>query len=181
MMALGKEWRSTVKRTLCCAGFVLALLCLGVLATQGGATDTLDFSGNYSAQTARGGSNGATISVIQRDDHIEITEVEGGKSLTNGYSLNGVEGAYTGPSGALGKGKAYFKGKSLIVENTVAGRAQPSAPMMRFHTREQWSLSSDLKILTVKTTRDSPDVAPEVSSAIFESLNTTVKYQRNLP
>ena len=150
-------------------------------ATASKAAGKLDFSGTYSLDARKGGTGDSIIQVAQKENSVEVTRVEQGKSTTNIYSLDGSEGTYTTSSGGTGKGKAYFKGKFLILENVVVSRPQPSAPVIRLHSKEQWQLSTDSKTLTIKTSYDSPDVSSEISNVVFESINGIMKYVRNSP
>ncbi len=69
---------------------------------------------------------------------------------------------------------AKFEGNFVIVESLV------STPTVRLHTRGGGTLSTDLKILTISSQSDSPDM-PEFSAALGDTLSFTLKYTRDLP
>jgi hypothetical protein len=160
------------------ASVVFLVACSG---TPGMAADKANYSGKYSLQERRMASRDkidSTIDVVQSDDHIEITRVEKGSRTTNRYPLNGSEEAYTSPGGLAGKCKAQLKDKYLVLESEVTSKPSPNAPPMRIHTKERWQLSSDSRILTVKSDVDFPDAPRDASSVVGEAVSGTQKYTR---
>jgi len=156
----------------------LAVFSLSVAAVSD-APGALNFSGTYSSEISKhskGPESSATLEVIQTDDAVEITQVGAGKESKMHCPFKGSTGPYTTSGQVTGTCKAEFKGKSLLVETFVTGRAQPSGPAIRFHTKERWQLSADAQILTIKSDTDSPDVAAEINAAL--GLSFVERYRR---
>jgi hypothetical protein len=144
----------------------LSILCLAAIPAN--------FSGKYSL--LENGKNASpnpepNLFVVQTADSIEVTKVENGKKIVNTYPLDGAEGDYITSSGVKGKCKAKFKGSNLILESAVVNRVQmqghPSTPV-RMQTKEQWQLSSDAKLLSVKWEVSFPDFA-DMAAAVNKS------------
>src|SRR5215469_10771815 len=111
-----------------------------------------DFSGDYAAQQKKSNNPvSASIRVVQTELAVEVTQVYGGKSVTNRFPLDGSEGDYTTEAGVHGKCKAQLKNDALVLETLVASRPDANAPSLRFDTLEEWRLSADTKTLTIKT------------------------------
>ncbi len=140
--------------------------------------EMVNYSGKYSLQVTRMASSKLDLEVIQSKDSIEVTRMEESSKTTNRYPLNGSDGDYKSRTGSSGRCKAQLKGKYLVLESVVTARPQPNAAPMRIHTKERWQLSSDSKILTVKSEVSFPDVPRDVSSFVGESVSGTEKYTR---
>ena len=97
-----------------------------------------------------------TLSVLQTETSIDVTESEGGHRNANSFSLNGQEGAYVSPGGVKGTCKGQFKKNYLILESVVASRPQANGPAVQIHTKQKWELSPDLKTLNIHVDVDSP-------------------------
>jgi len=85
------------------------------------------------------------------------------------------------PGGVSGKCNAQLKPKYLIVESVVLSRPQQAASPTRMHTKEKWQLSSDAKILTIKSDVDFPDFPADISAAVLGTTSGTVKDKRARP
>jgi len=156
-------------------------LAVAWLGTAGMAGDKANYSGKYSMQAGKatpGSASVPTLEVIQNQSNIEITRVEDGKRTSNKYPLDGSEGDYKSPGGVLGKCKAQWKGKYLVLESVVVSRPDASAPPVRVHTKEQWQLSADSNTLTVKSNVDFPDFPGELSKVAGAYGSGTQKYIR---
>ena len=153
------------------------LLCYGVCAF---AAAKPDFSGTYAAKQKNDGkSTPATVlRVVQSDSAVEVTRVNGDKTTTNLFPLNGSDADYITETGVRGKCKAEMKKDILVLESLVASPARPDRPSVRFHTIEQWQLSSDRKTLTVKIEIQSPDMPATVIAAAFPNNPHKEQYQR---
>ncbi|MBZ5511121.1 MAG: hypothetical protein LAN70_08110 [Acidobacteriia bacterium] len=140
-----------------------------------------DFSGTYTAQQKNDSKSTAAsvvLRVVQSDSAVEVTRVNGDKSTTNRFPLDGSEGDYTTETGVRGKCKAHVKNETLVLESLVASPGRTDRPSIRFHTTEQWQLSLDRNTLTIKTDIKSPDMPPDVMAAAFPNNPRTEKYQR---
>jgi hypothetical protein len=118
-----------------------------------------------------------TLDVVQNEETITITRVDPGGKTSNLYPLNGTEEDCISPSRVSAKCKAQLKGKSLILETTVASRDQESGALVRIRTVEQWQLSGDSKTLTIKVHVEFPDNHSSNSSSEGQSLEAD-KYMR---
>jgi hypothetical protein len=155
---------------------VLFPICLATLTWA--ATNT-NFSGNYAAQQKKGEKALTTsVIVVQTDSAVRVTRVYGSKSITNSFPLDGSEGDYTTETGVRGKCKAQLKGDTLVLESLVASPPKSDMPSIRFDTIEKWRLSTDTRILTIKTEIKSPDMPADVVAAAFPNNPSTDKYQR---
>ena len=146
---------------------------------SGLAADKLNYSGKYSLQgpkAASAGEPGSTLEVVENEDSLEVTRVELGKTTTSRCPLNGSEGDYTSPGGVAGKCKALFKGKYLVLESVFVTKPESAGSAVRMHTKERWQLSTDSKILTIRTDTDFPDFPSDISAALNAS--GTLKYSR---
>lgn len=144
------------------------------------AGDKPNFSGKYIVQRSKStttSSTDSTLEVSQNENNIEITRVQLGKRTTSRCPFDGSEGDYTSPGGVSGKCKAQLKGKNLVVESIIVAQPQPSAKV-RMHTKERWQLSSDEKVLTIKSDVDFPDFPAGVSAAVAGDTSATEKYTR---
>lgn len=118
------------------------------------ATEKTNFSGTYSLRGRVGkpvGAATANVSVVQKEDAIEITRTqENKKQVRVRLPLNGDEGSYANADGVPGRGKARLKGRDLLLDSDVDNSPKPGAPAVATHTHERWRLSADSKILTIK-------------------------------
>lgn len=97
-----------------------------------------------------------TLSVVQTETLIEVTEAENGRTSANSYPLDGKENVYTSPGGMKGTCKGQRKKNYLILESFVTSRPQTNGPAVQIHTKQKWELSPDLKTLRIHTDVDSP-------------------------
>jgi hypothetical protein len=151
------------------------------LAAAAFAATMPDFSGDYAAQPKKNSKStvpSAELRVIQTESAIEVTRLIGEKPLTNRFPLDGSEADYTAETGVRGKCKAQLKNDTLMLESFVVSRPDTNGHSVRFHTIEQWRLSGDRRILTIKTEIKLPDMPPEVSTAAFPNNPSTETYQR---
>jgi len=121
-----------------------------------------DFSGAYTLTGAKGSfkMNKASrwaLQVVQTDGDITITKTVDGKPTINRCTLDGSASPYITEGGAKGSCTARFKGRALVIETSVTTHPQPAGPEVRIHTREQWTASSDSKLLTIRSDVDFPD------------------------
>jgi hypothetical protein len=122
----------------------------------------LDFSGAYTLTGAKGSlkidkASIWILDVVQSGAEIKITKTIDGKATTNRFMLDGSEALYVSEGGVKGTCTARWKGKTLIIDTNIATRPQRGGPEVRTHTREQWTLSSDLKTVTIRSDVDFPD------------------------
>jgi hypothetical protein len=148
----------------------LALLTLLVVAPPTRvAAAKHDFSGEYTLVASRGAFKfrGAAwlLHIAETESSIEITKTVEGRKYVNKFRLDGSEATYTTSSGQQGTGKAQFRGRSLVVDGSVAHLESTSAGM-QIHIREKWELSSDGKTLTVNVHIDFPKSVLEGYDAI---------------
>ena len=154
------------------------LICLAAAAF---AAAKPNFSGTYAAQQKKDSKSPAgsvMLRVIQGDSAVEVTRVNGDRSTTNRFPLDGSDGDYTTETGVRGKCRAQLKDETLVLESLVASPAGANRPSIRFHTTEQWRLSQDGNTLSIKTEIKSPDMPPDVTAAAFPNNPRTEKYQR---
>jgi hypothetical protein len=122
----------------------------------------LDFSGAYTLSGAKGSfkidkASSWLLDVVQNEAEIKITKTLAGKATTNRFMLDGTEVPYVSEGGVRGTCTAKWKGKTLIIDTSIATRPQRGGPEVRIHTREQWTLSSDLKTVTIRSDVDFPN------------------------
>lgn len=154
------------------------VLCFAVITL---AAATPDYSGMYTAQQKNAKaatSKPPVIRVTQTDATIEISRTEGEKTVTNRMPLDGSEADYSSPAGVGGKGRVQFKGDDLFIDWRVTSTGGAGSKPIRFHTKELWRLSSNKRILTIKSEVDSPDVPPSVMAAALPNNPWTVTYER---
>lgn len=132
-------------------------LVLLAVASLGAASERLDFSGKYSARKDKTSSAALTLLVVQDDKKIQITRTDNGKTALSEFPLDGSKGVYRSPSGVTGEGKAHFEGQDLVLDCMALTRPDPNDPPMRFHVKQHWHLSSDLRILTIQMNFEYPD------------------------
>jgi hypothetical protein len=128
------------------------------------AADRRDFSGTYTLITSSDSTRldkdrAHTVSVVQTETALRVTESISGKQTVNTYSLNGQEGAYISPGGAKGTCKGQFKRSQLVLESVVTTRPETNGPIVQIHTKQRWELSSEGKKLTIRFEVDSPQSA----------------------
>ena len=170
--------RAQVSIVLICITLVVAL---GGTPSIGFAADRSNYTGAYSIQARKkgaGSQSDVTLEVVQTPDAVEVTHLEKGIKTKNRFPLNGSDGDYTSSGGVAGKCKAQLKDKNLVLESVVLVRPDPKSPSMRVHTKEQWRLSADSMILTVKSEVDFPDAPRDVSAVVGDSASETRKYIR---
>jgi hypothetical protein len=131
------------------------------LAAATFAADTLNFSGSYTLTGSKGSmrfekGNVKTLSVVQTETSIEVTESEGGRRNANIYPLNAQEGTFLSPGGIKGTCTGQFKKNFLILESVVTTRRQANGPAVQIHTKQKWESSPDHKTLTIRFDVDSP-------------------------
>lgn len=154
------------------------LICLAAAAF---AATKPDFSGTYVGQQKKESKSTAAsvvLHVVQTDSAVEVTRVDGDKTTTNRFPLDGSVGDYATETGVRGKCKAQIKKETLVLESLVASPAGANRPSIRFHTIEQWRLSPDSNTLSIKTEIKSPDMPPDITAAAFPNNPWTEKYQR---
>lgn len=144
--------KSTVGFFLCLALCAAATIC---------AADRTNFSGSYTLTPRKEPRKSEqetvkTLTVVQTESSIEVTEVEGGRSSTYHYPLSGQDGIYITPTGLRGTCKAKLKKNDLILESFVTTRPDPNGPPVQIHTKQKWELSADLKTLRIHVEVDSP-------------------------
>jgi hypothetical protein len=148
------------------SGAALALLSLGQVWAEGpdfSGTWVLDKTKSDPVQTGQGRRNragadagevGLTLVVEATDTEIRVTRKMslGGRERTTEqkYNLDGTETAVSdGRRGEI-KGKARRQGNALVIEGTQKTARRGD---MEIKVRDEWSLSDDGKILTIKSTR----------------------------
>jgi hypothetical protein len=119
-----------------------------------------DFSGSYRLTGAKGAFkvNKAApwlLRVVQTGADIEITKVAEGKTTTNRCKLDSTALPYTTEGGAKGTCKGQFKGKTMVLETDVTSQT-PKSPSVQMRTKQQWTLSSDQKTLTIRNDVELP-------------------------
>jgi hypothetical protein len=131
------------------------------LAATTFAADTLNLSGSYTLTGSKGSmkfqkGKVKTLSVVQTEMSIEVTESEGGRRNVNSYPINGREGTFVSPGGIKGTCKGQFKKNYLILESFVTTHPQTNGRAVQIHTRQKWELSPDHKTLNIRFDVDSP-------------------------
>ena len=137
--------------------FLCGPLCGGTIY----AADRIDFSGSYSLTPSKKSGNTSkeslkTLTVVQSENSIGITEVEDGRTNTYQYPLDGREGVYVSPGGVKGTCKGQLKKNYLVLDSLVTTRLQNNGPAVQIHTKQKWELSPDLKTLKIHVDVDSP-------------------------
>ena len=154
------------------------LICLTINAF---AATQPDFSGSYAAKQRSHSKSRAeplVLLVLQSGSAVEVTRINGNKSTTNHFPLDGSEGDYVTETGVRGRCKAYIKKDTLVLESLVASSARAGEPSIRFRTIEQWQLSADGNTLTIKTEIKSPDMPAEIMAAAFPNNPGKEQYER---
>jgi len=128
---------------------------------QAADTAKLDLSGAYILIDAKGSfkmnkASSWVLEVVQTDAAIKITKTIDGKATTNTFKLDGTEAPYTSEGDVKGTCTARFKGKALMLDTQTTTHPQANGPEVQIHTREKWTLSSDLKTLTIRSDVDFP-------------------------
>jgi hypothetical protein len=156
--------------------------CVLCFAAMTLAANKPDYSGTYTAQqkdAKAGTSKPPVIRVTQTDANIEISRTEGEKTVTNRLPLDGSEVDYFTRSGLRGKGRVQFKGEDLLIEWSVITLGGGDSKGLRLHTKEKWKLSTDKRILTIKSEVDFPDFPPSVTAAALPNNPSTERYERS--
>jgi len=150
------------------------------LTTISFAAEKTNYSGTYTVKQRKEPTtpDSPTIRVVQTDAAIEITRTQQGAKTTNRFPLDGSVGDYISPGGVPGKCKAQLKDKYLLLESIVTTHPQPNAPPVRLHTKERWQLSSNSKILTIKTEVDFPDFPSGIAAVALPNNPWTDTYER---
>jgi hypothetical protein len=138
--------------------FLSAALCAAATIY---AAERTNFSGSYTLtprkESQRSGKETAkTLTVVQTESSIEVTEVEGGRTNTYHYPLGGQDGIYRSPTGLKGTCKGKLKKNDLVLESFVTARPDPHGPPVQIHTKQKWELSPNLKTLRIHVNVDSP-------------------------
>jgi hypothetical protein len=141
---------------------LIILVAVPIVLLEAAGADKPDFSGSYTLTSIKGGSKtkkpgNSTLQVSQTDTTIEVTRISDGNSIMNRFKLDGTETQYRSEGGAQGSGTARFKGKILTIDTQVATGPQANGPAVQIHTKEQWTLSADLKTLTIRTDVEFPN------------------------
>lgn len=140
---------------------VLAVVGLSAFAVKAADVAKPDFSGVYTLTGAKGSfkMNKASrwiMEVVQTDIDVRITKTIDGRATTNRFLLDGTEAPFTSEGNAKGACSARFKGRALMLDTQVTTSPQRNGPDVQIHTKEQWTLSSDLKTLTLRSDVDFP-------------------------
>jgi hypothetical protein len=143
-------------------GKLLILAALSVVIPEGIGADKPDFSGSYTLTGTKGRSKtkratASLLQVVQTGVEIEVSRTFDGKAYLNRFKLDGTEAEYRSEGGVQGTSTARFKGKALIIDTQVTTRPQANGPAVQIHTKEQWTLSSDSKTLTIRSDVDFPN------------------------
>ena len=139
----------------------LAAVAIVTIATaQAADAATPDFSGSYRLTGAKGAfkvnkSAPWLLRVMQTGADIEITRVAEGKTTTTRCKLDSTASPYTTEGGAKGTCKGQLKGKTIILETDVTSQT-PNSPSVQMRTKQQWTLSSDRKTLTIRNDVELP-------------------------
>jgi hypothetical protein len=166
----------------CTLSFAAWLACMSMVlhwsAESVLAAGRVNYSGKYSSEMQKSTSASdfdLTLEVVQKEDRIEVRR---GTGERRSCPLNGSEGDYRSPGGDWRKCKAQLKGKHLILESTVLIRAYPTARPVRMHTKEEWQLSANGRILTIQSEEDFPDFFPDGSRVPAGNRSGTMRYTR---
>jgi hypothetical protein len=138
--------------------FLCAALCA---AATSYAADRTNFAGSYTLTPRKESRKSEketvkTLTVIQTESAIDVTEVEGERTKTYRYPLTGQDGTYVSPTGIRGTCKGKLRKNDLILESFVTTRPDPNGPPIQIHTKQKWELSPDLKTLRIHVEVDSP-------------------------
>lgn len=142
---------------------LVILAALGAIPSVRAADNAaLDFSGVYTLTGAKGSlkikkASSWLLEVVQTGEDIKVAKTTDGKTTTNRFLRDGTEGPYISEGGIKGVCTARWKGKTLVIDTNVVSSPQRGRPDVRIHTREQWTLSSDLKTLTIRNDVDFPN------------------------
>jgi hypothetical protein len=141
---------------------LLILAAIPIFISDAAGTDKPDFSGTYSKNSVKGALKAekpasSVLQVAQTDTAFEVTKVIDGKASMNRFKLDGAETPYRAENGALGVATARLKGKTLMIDMQVTTRPQANGPAVQIHTKERWTLSSDLTTLTIRCDVDFPN------------------------
>ena len=152
------------------AGIVAMVAASGIFALRLGAADKPNFSGEFTLARGKGSSawrkgGSCALHVVQTESTIEITRVMGGQRSDNRLRLDGTEGAYVNPGEMEGAGLARLKGKHLTIDIAILFHPLDKRPDLFIHTRERWTLSKDLKTLTIRSDVDFPKIPEDLSEA----------------
>jgi hypothetical protein len=144
-----------MKKYISCIGALLAFIVVA------GAQQVPDFSGTYTLKSfANSDSHNSSSSkimparvitkVVQDSNSVEVVFRSAGRgTFTCKYSLDGSEIQNAEPDGTPTVEHAEIKGKILVIRSSikVAGGVLKGVPIKR---TEEWELSKDLRILTVR-------------------------------
>jgi tetratricopeptide (TPR) repeat protein len=141
---------------------LMIVAALPILVGRAAAADKPDFSGYFTSTAIKGSSKAkasptSTLQAVQSDAEIVVTRTADGDVYTNRFRLDGAEAPSITETGVRGVSTARFKGKTLIVDTRVAAHPQPNGPAVQIHSIEQWTLSSDLKTLTIRNDVEFPN------------------------
>ena len=150
----------------------LLLCCSSVFAA-----DTPNFSGTYNQQKPKP-PKPRSLRVVQSPTELEVTSESAGKTIVTRVPLNGSAVECTTPGGTAGKCRAQLDGGQLILESNVFMQTKPNGPVARMHLKQEWQLSPDTKILTIKNQVDSPQISPEILNLIAPNNPWTETYER---
>lgn len=161
--------------------FVTFFAALLAVSTTTADANKPDFSGSYTLKhgkkAPKGEREGAwTLQVRQTESAIQVTRGIDGHQNTNEFPLNGGEGRYVSPGGPTGTCKARWKGTALVLDSLIIAHPQTDGPAVQIHTKERWTLSSDLQTLTIRSDVDFPG-SPVNNFQLVEPWTET--YSRN--
>ena len=144
-----------------------------------GASGTLDFSGSYSLKSVKGEDapgpgDALAVQIEQTATEIKLTTIVDGHPRTEEFGLSDAGVKCKDSDGGDATCSAQWKGKTLVLEKVYTAHPTQNGPDVEMHTRERLDLSSDRKILTIRTDTKAPDYpALQMSDA------TTEAYARN--
>jgi hypothetical protein len=143
------------------------------------AADAPDFSGTYTLKSAKGGDQPDagevwTLQITQTAAEIKIVTTIDGHPSTEIFPLSGSEETCRNADGADAKCSGQWKGKTLVLETIYTAHPTENGPDVEMHSRERLELSSDRKMLTIRTDTKAPQF-----SALEMSGATTEIYTRN--
>lgn len=139
--------------------FVFAALSAPIRTT---AANIPDFSGSYSLKSVKGEEkpdrrDALSLQIAQTADEIKITTVTDGHPSTESFPLGQSGGHCGGAASADSKCTAQWTGKLLELEMVYTAHPTENGPEIEMHTRERLQLSSDGKILTIRTETKAPE------------------------
>jgi len=140
---------------------LVIVIALPILTGQA-ADSKPDFSGYFTLTGVKGASkvktpSNSALQVVQHDAEIVVTKTGDGGVSTNRFKLDGSEAVYKTENGIQGVSTARWKSRTLILDSRIAIRPQANGPAVQMHMSEQWTLSSDLKTLTIRSDVDFPN------------------------